>query len=149
MLILAAILAIFVYGMIAAMLGTILPNLSKRFQLTPKQNGSIAMAQAFGLIIASLAAGPLIDNVGKKPGLVVGLALIALALFLLPKSKGYQSILVYLFVLGLGGGTIVTGANVLISDYGGDNRGAIMNLFNLFFLNCFDWLINCFWFTVF
>ena len=34
MLILAAILAIFVYGMIAAMLGTILPDLSGRFKLT-------------------------------------------------------------------------------------------------------------------
>ena len=35
MLIFAAIVAIFVYGMIAAMLGTILPNLSERFRLTP------------------------------------------------------------------------------------------------------------------
>jgi Mg/Co/Ni transporter MgtE len=39
MLIFAAILAIFVYGMIAAMLGTILPDLSDRFHLTPTQNG--------------------------------------------------------------------------------------------------------------
>ena len=55
MLITAAILAIFVYGMIAAMLGTILPDLSKRFNLTPKQNGNIALAQAIGLIIASVS----------------------------------------------------------------------------------------------
>ena len=38
----AAILAILVYGMIAAMLGTILPELSKRLGLTPEQNGTIA-----------------------------------------------------------------------------------------------------------
>ena len=44
MLIFAAILAIFVYGMIAAMLGTILPDLSDRFHLTPTQNGTIAFA---------------------------------------------------------------------------------------------------------
>jgi type II secretory pathway component PulF len=36
MLIVAAILAIFVYGMIAAMLGTILPDFSQRFTLSPK-----------------------------------------------------------------------------------------------------------------
>ena len=41
MLIFAAILAIFVYGMIAAMLGTILPDLSDRFHLTPTQNLSL------------------------------------------------------------------------------------------------------------
>jgi hypothetical protein len=54
-LIFAAIVATFLYGMIAAMLGTILPDLSDRFQLTPRQNGIIAFAQALGLIIASLA----------------------------------------------------------------------------------------------
>jgi fucose permease len=48
MLILAAILAIFVYGMIAAMLGTILPDLSARFNLSPQQNGTIALMQAIG-----------------------------------------------------------------------------------------------------
>ena len=72
MLILAAILAIFVYGMIAAMLGTILPDLSARFQLTPKQNGTIALCQAIGLIIASVGVGPLIDNEGKKVGMILG-----------------------------------------------------------------------------
>ena len=81
MLILAAILAIFVYGMIAAMLGTILPDLSARFQLTPKQNGTIAFCQALGLIIASVSVGPLIDYEGKKVGMVMGLASKKSALF--------------------------------------------------------------------
>src|ERR1035441_2729193 len=61
MLILAAVLAIFVYGVIAAMLGTILPGLAERFHLTPNQNGVIAFAQALGLMLASLGVGPLID----------------------------------------------------------------------------------------
>src|ERR1700680_4311010 len=104
MLILAAILAIFVYGMIAAMLGTILPDLSARFKLIPQQNGTIALMQAVGLIVASISVGPLIDNEGKKVGLVLGLAIITLALFLLPKSKGFNSIAAYLFLLGFGGG---------------------------------------------
>jgi fucose permease len=91
MLFLAGALAIFVYGMIAAMLGTILPGLSGRFHLTPKQNGSIAFAQALGLMIASFLVGPLIDNEGKKPGLVLGLVLIAVALLALPRSGGFGS----------------------------------------------------------
>jgi fucose permease len=133
MLILAAILAIFVYGMIAAMLGTILPDLSARFHLTPKQNGSIAFCQALGLIIASLAVGPLIDNEGKKVGMLLGLALITLALVLLPKSTGYSSIGAYLFLLGIGGGIIVTAANALASDVSPEHRGTTLNLLNLFF----------------
>ena len=95
MLILAAILAIFVYGMIAAMLGTILPDLSRQFQLTPDQNGTIAFAQALGLIIASVSVGPLIDTRGKKVGLVLGLGLSTVALFLLPQSSGFAGISTY------------------------------------------------------
>jgi fucose permease len=133
MLIIAAILAIFVYGMIAAMLGTILPDLSARFKLTPSQNGKIAFAQALGLIIASLFVGPLIDNEGKKVALVMGLALICIALFLLPKSKGYGQIMALLFLLGLGGGIIVTGANALVSDISEARRATTLNLLNLFF----------------
>ena len=56
-LILAAIFAIFVYGMIAAMLGTILPS----FDFAPADAGKVAMAQALGLVLASLSAGPLAD----------------------------------------------------------------------------------------
>jgi fucose permease len=133
MLILAAILAIFVYGMIAAMLGTILPDLSARFHLTPKQNGTIASMQALGLIIASVGVGPLIDNEGKKVGLVLGLALVTAALFLLPRSNGFSSIAIHLFLLGLGGGIIVTGANALGSDVDESSRAATLNFLNLFF----------------
>jgi len=132
-LIFAAIVAIFVYGMIAAMLGTILPDLSDRFQLTPAQNGKIAFAQALGLIIASVGVGPLLDSEGKKIGLILGLTFIALALYALPRAKGFGSILVILFVLGVGGGIVVTGANALVSDVSEAHRGIALNLVNLFF----------------
>lgn len=133
MLILAAILAILVYGMNAAMLGTILPDLSARFKLTPKQNGTIAFMQALGLIIASVAVGPLIDNEGKKVGMVLGLGLITIALFLLPRATGYGSVMLYLLLLGLGGGIVVTGANALAADVNEASRASTLNLLNLFF----------------
>lgn len=133
MLILAAVLAIFVYGMTAAMLGTILPDLSARFQLTPKQNGTIAFCQALGLILASIGVGPLIDYEGKKIGLVLGLTVSALAVALLPRSNGFRAIAAYLFLLGTGGGVIVTAANALGSDVDPAHRGTALNLLNIFF----------------
>ena len=133
MLIFAAVLAIFVYGMIAAMLGTILPDLSDRFHLTPAQNGAIAFSQALGLIVASLAVGPLLDSQGDKIGLILGLAFIAVALFALPRSKGFRSIAGLLFLLGIGGGIVVTGANALVSAVSSDHRATALNLLNLFF----------------
>jgi fucose permease len=132
-LIFATVLAVFIYGMIASMLGTILPDLSDRFGLSPSQNGTIAFAQALGLIIASLGVGPLLDNEGKKIGLILGLAFIAIALFLLPRSTGFRSIVCLLFLLGIGGGIVVTGANSLVSDVGAAHRAVALNLVNLFF----------------
>jgi len=132
-LIFAAILAIFVYGMIAAMLGTILPDLSDRFRLTPTQNGTIAFSQALGLIIASVGVGPLLDTEGDKAGLVLGLVFIAIVLFLLPRSSGFRSIVLLLFLLGVGGGIVVTGANALVSGVSEAHRATALNLVNLFF----------------
>lgn len=133
MLIFAAIVATFVYGMIAAMLGTILPDLSERFHLTPSQNGTIAFAQALGLMIASLGVGPLLDDEGKKAGLILGLALISVVLLALPRSSGFRSVVFLLFFLGVGGGIVVTGANALVSDVGESWRATALNLVNLFF----------------
>ncbi len=133
MLFLAAALAFFVYGMVAAMLGTILPELSRKFGLTPNQNGQIALAQALGLMLGSLTAGPLIDAEGYKAGLVTGLGLVLFVLRWLPRSKGYGHIVLLLFLLGLAGGTIVTGANSLAYDIGGERQAATLNLLNLFF----------------
>ena len=133
MLIFAAILAIFVYGMIAAMLGTILPDLSDRFHLSPTQNGTIAFAQALGLMIASVGVGPLLDTQGDRIGLILGLACIAFALFLLPRSDGYRNIVLLMFLLGIGGGIVVTGANALVSGVSEAHRATALNLVNLFF----------------
>jgi fucose permease len=129
MLIAAAVLAILVYGMIAAMLGTIMPT----FNMTPEQNGTIALAQAMGLIIASVVVGPIIDNKGKKAALLGGLSLIAIALFWLPNTSGYTERRLCLFLLGLGGGIIVTAANALVSDISESRRAATLNFLNLFF----------------
>ena len=133
MLILSAVLAIFVYGMIAAMLGTILPDLSARFHLTPKQNGTIALTQAIGLVIASISVGPLVDSQGVKVGMIIGLVVICAALALLPRSTGFGQIAAYLFLLGLGGGTIVTAANDLGTTISQGHSGTALNLLNLFF----------------
>lgn len=128
-LILAAILAIFVYGVIAAMLGTLMPT----FDLTTEQKGNIALAQALGLVIASISAGPLIDNKGKKVALLIGLTLIAIALFALPNTSGYGDRMLFLFMLGLGGGIIVTAGNALVSDISEERRATTLNFLNLFF----------------
>ena len=129
MLILAAALAILVYGCTAPMLGTLLPS----YHLTGDQSGFLGSANAFGMMVSSLTAGPVIDIRGRKVTQVSGLALVALALFAAPNAGGYPGLLAVFFALGLGGGTVVTGANALAGDVDHKRRGPVLNFLNLFF----------------
>ncbi|MGO9242238.1 MAG: MFS transporter [Bryobacteraceae bacterium] len=133
MLFTAAILGIFVYGMIAAMLGTILPDLSNKFSLSPKQNGNIALIQAVGLMIGSFTSGPLMDIYGKQVGMLLGLALIAVSLIALRRAAGYTMVALSLLVLGYGGGVVVNAGNSLNTVVNPDNPSSVANLLNLFF----------------
>ncbi|HTC92563.1 MAG TPA: MFS transporter [Terriglobales bacterium] len=132
-LMIAASTALFLYGTIAPMLGTLLPDLSARFHMTPRQNGSIAAVQALGLVLASIVAGPLIDSRGKKAGFLWGMTLIVVSLFTLPNASGWKIIMGCMFILGMGGGTIVTAANTLVSDIGEDKRASMLSFANVFF----------------
>ena len=135
MLLIADILGILTYGMIAAMLGTILPELSKKFGLSPKQNGNIGMAQAIGLMIGSFLAGPLMDLQGKKLGMLVSLAIIALALIGLRSATGYGSVAGLMLMLGTGGGALVTAAFAVAGEISVPwlQGAAVFNAVNLFF----------------
>lgn len=129
MLILSAILAIFVYGLIAPVLGALLPT----YLLTPGQEGNVAMAQAIGLVISSLFVGPFIDLKGNKTALVTGLILVAVSLFAAPNAGGYVGLIFVYLVLGIGGGTVVTAANALVGAVDPTRRSAALNFLNLFF----------------
>ncbi|MDE1155653.1 MAG: MFS transporter [Acidobacteriaceae bacterium] len=133
MLLFAAIIAFFVYGLIASMLGSIMPDLSKHFGLTPKHNGIIATAQAVGLILSSALVGPLIDEQGKKAILLFGLALIALTLLLLPNMKRLAPVVLLFFALGIGESAVVASASTLVSDISAGHRGSTLSLTNVFF----------------
>ena len=129
MLILSAVLAIFVYGLIAPILGALLPT----YSLTAEQQGTLAMVQALGLVVASLSAGPVIDVKGSKLALLSGLALIVASLAAAPNAGGYSGLLIVYFVLGVGGGIVVTGANSLVGAVEPGRRGSALNFLNLFF----------------
>ena len=129
MLILSATLAIFVYGLIAPILGALLPT----YGLSAAEQGWLATVQAIGLVVASLTAGPVVDIKGNKVALLTGLALIVASLAAAPNAGGYGGLLFVYFILGVGGGIVVTGANALVGAVDPNRRGSALNFLNLFF----------------
>ncbi len=120
---------IFVYGMMSALLGALVPS----YNLNASQQGNLALMNALGLVISSSMAGPMVDWRGKKSGLLAGLVVICAALMAAPNSAGYGSLLGVYFALGIGGGTISTSVNSLASDLASERRGSALNFVNLFF----------------
>jgi MFS transporter, FHS family, glucose/mannose:H+ symporter len=124
----AATISIFVYGMIASVAGSIVPQLSARMHLTPAQIGNLFLTQAAGMMIASMAFGPLVDARGKKAGMLASLAFIMLALVSFPQSSSLAGMFSCMTLLGLGGGGLTTTASTLLSDINPGRRAAILTV---------------------
>ncbi|MCU1262773.1 MAG: Major facilitator superfamily 1 [Bryobacterales bacterium] len=122
-----------IYGMSASLLGTLLPDLSRRLRFTDSQNGAVAFAQSLGMIISALTAGPLIMRCGKKPVLVAGLSMLTVALAALTIAAQEVSVAAAMLLAGLGGGMVVIGTNALVSDAVPESRSSTLNVLNIFF----------------
>jgi fucose permease len=86
-------------------------------------------------MIGSFFVGPLMDVQGTKVGLVLGLALVVVALLGLRNAGGFQMIAALMLLLGIGGGCIVVGANGLppAIHVSGLSTPGVFNVLNLFF----------------
>ena len=77
--------------------------------------------------------GPILDTVGAKPTLAVGLSLIAAAMAILPSLVSYPEIAAAALAYGFGGGILNTATNAAISDLGASGRGVALNLLGFSF----------------
>ncbi len=85
------------------------------------------------MVVASVSAGPLVDNKGKKTGFLLALTLIGAPLLILPSASSHATILACMITLGCGGGMLVASSNTLVSDVGRQRRASILTLLKCFF----------------
>lgn len=124
-----------IFGIVMALLGSILPLLSQRTQFDMAAAGSLFLLMNFCMLASMLSLGPLTDKFGKRPPLVAGTVLVAAALFLLGGADSYRDLLVCVLLLGAGGGALNGGTNVLIADLHAEpqRKAAALNLLGIFF----------------
>jgi len=136
-----AFLGIFVYGLLAALPGSVLPTL-ERNQFLPNDSavGTFLLINAIGAVVAYLVSGPIIDRIGKKVALVFGTVLVIGSMigFAATVSKvSPQSALFYIFacslLLGLGANAIVAAGHALVADVAAGWRNAALNLLDICF----------------
>ena len=136
-----AFFGIFVYGLLAALPGSVLPTL-ERNQFLPNDTavGTFLLINAIGAVAAYLVSGPIIDRIGKKVALVFGTGLVIVSMlgFAATVSKvSPPSALLYVFtcslLLGLGANAIVAAGHALVADVAAGWRNAALNLLDICF----------------
>jgi fucose permease len=131
----AAYCGMLIFGIVMALLGSILPLLSQRTQFDIAAAGGLFLVMNFCMLASMLSLGPLTDKFGKRPALVAGTQLVGAALFLLGGAGSYRDLLVCVLLLGAGGGALNGGTNVLIADLHSEpqRKAAALNLLGIFF----------------
>jgi fucose permease len=123
---------IFIYGMMASLLGTIVPSLGATLSLTNTQIGYLALAQGLGLAGTSVVAGAFMDSKGKKAGVVAGLLASLIGLGMLSHPTSLLLSVIAMVILGCGGSLVIVGSNAIASDVPDERRAATITFLNVF-----------------
>jgi FHS family glucose/mannose:H+ symporter-like MFS transporter len=115
----SAFAGMFVFGIVMAVLGAILPTLFERIRIDKAEAGGLFLSMNFAMLLMSFFFGPIVDRFGFKLLLVLSSLLVALSFGLLAFASGYSFVILAAVVLGLGGG--------------GLNGGPALNLLGIFF----------------
>ena len=124
---------IFVFGIVMAILGAILPSLFSRIQFDKSQAGNLFFYMNLAMLAMSVFFGPIVDRFGYKIFLALCSLLVALSLVLFNAASTYSFLILAAVLLGFGGGGLNGGSNALTSDLYPERRSAALNLLGIFF----------------
>ena len=125
----------FVFGIVMALVGAVVPTLTARLALTLSDVGTLFLVMNFAMLVASLVLGLVVDRIGLKLPLAAGVWLVAAGLAMIATAGGTAPLLIAVACLGLGGGALNGGTNTLVADLHDDERtkGAALNRLGVFF----------------
>jgi fucose permease len=125
----------FVFGIVMALLGAVLPALSDRLMFSLADIGTLFLVMNAAMLVTSLFLGVAMDRFGMKTPLAAGPSLVAAGLLLITRAADYASLLPAVVCLGIGGGALNGATNTLVADLHEDPRrkNAALNLLGVFF----------------
>jgi FHS family glucose/mannose:H+ symporter-like MFS transporter len=118
-----------VTGVVMTMLGPMLPMFSARWLLNDAQAGYLFVAQFATSMLGMLLSGFLVERLGYRRTLRIGLVLMAAGMAMLVRANWTLG-LVAVSVYGVGFGSNTPAGNLFIADANPANRAAALNLLN-------------------
>jgi cyanate permease len=123
-------LTYFAFGAIAVSLAPLVLPIQSDIGLSHAAMGSIMGAWQFVYIGAALPAGILLDRLGARPALVIGVVFIALSAFGRALADEYWQLLAAVMLFGAGGPIISSGAPKVVTEiFQGSQRGLAMGIY--------------------
>jgi FHS family glucose/mannose:H+ symporter-like MFS transporter len=125
----------FVFGIVMALLGAILPSLAGRLQFATADIGTLFVFMNGAMLASSLVLGLAMDRFGMKPPLALGPVAVAGALVVVIRATSFPMLLAAGVLLGVGGGALNGATNTLVADLHDDPRrkSSALNLLGVFF----------------
>jgi len=129
----AAILAVFVYGMVIVIPGSIKLRLVDRVGMDDAQVGRMLMLWQGTTLILTVVIGPVLDRLGHRGVMACGFVLVAAALWRFAGAVQPSGVFVAAALLGAGGSCLNTAGNTLLPMLNPANPASASNLGNMFF----------------
>ena len=132
LLLVAACLAIIMFGITCVAIGTISEYLTNSFSVDKIFIGLLASLFATGALIGSLSFGPIVDRFGYKFILIISLLFLLSGFEVISRTSRLNVIRTMVFLFGLGGGIINGATSALVSDLYAEKKGAYLSILGVF-----------------
>ena len=129
----AACVGMLIFGVVMISLGSILPEVTTKFQLDGAKAGSLSTLLPTGILVGSLVFGPSVDWLSYKRILIAGTLFTLMGIEGLVFSEMPVFLKLSVFSVGLGGGILNGTTNALVSEISEEDYGANLSLLGVFF----------------
>ncbi len=125
----------FLFGMVMALLGAVLPVLSQHVSLGLADVGTLFLVMNGAMLATGLVLGLAIDRFGIKAPVTIGAGFVACGLFVMSVAGSMRDLFLAVALLGFGAGALNGSTNTLVADLHQDPRRktAALNALGVFF----------------